>query len=90
MPIAQFTLDDLRVRVLPVDSGYCRERWRLYRAWEVALKRTEQDGPAAGIRAYRVMVAHMRGCQICRDHAARMDALASQAVYPDVDFPEWY
>lgn len=90
MPTAQFTLDDLRVKVLPIDSGYCRERWRLYRKWELALKRAEQDGPNAGRLSYRAMVDHMRGCQICRDHAARMDALASRAVYPEVKLPDWY
>ena len=90
MPTAQFTLDDLRVKVLPIDSGYCRERWRLYRAWEVALNRAEQDGPAAVVRTYRAMVTHMRSCEKCQAHAARMDDRASRAVYPEVKLPDWY
>ncbi len=87
-PVSQFTLDD--VRVLPIGSGYCQERWRLYRVWELELDAAKKDSQADPKRAYREMVRHMRGCGQCRRHAQRMDALASQAVYPDVKLPDWY
>ena len=90
MPVAQFTLDDLKITILPAGSGYCRVRWRLYRDWEISLEHAISNGKAGSVLAYQRMVAHMRACDVCQAHAARMDDQTSRAVYPEVKLPDWY
>jgi hypothetical protein len=87
-PVANFELSDFRV--MPLGSGYCQERWRLYRKWEMELNRAKVSRDASPRRAYRAMVQHMSTCDDCLRHARRMNTLASQVVYPEVELPEWY